>query len=184
MDIKANGYPSFWLNIRRGFNKDRINPNLVCPMNQLMNIKVRNNSTRATIPIKKFFVNYKQGKRFRAGKRIESWIQKYAIRLLDYNVNNNDENMADYLLLRNDFEEMINDIRKLNMPHDKCLSVYSWLLDRAFILTPHLENRDRKSIGDRRIKSYLNKNRSILLKTLYDANPKCLLECFGNDVKP
>ena len=39
MDIKTNGYPAFWGIVKKGFNKQRVNSELICPMNYVFDIK-------------------------------------------------------------------------------------------------------------------------------------------------
>ena len=48
----------------------------------------------------------------------------------------------------------------------------SWLLDRAFFITPQIQKNHHT------IKSTIRSNKSILLKTLYEVNSDALLECF------
>ena len=47
----------------------------------------------------------------------------------------------------------------------------SWLLDRAFAITSDV-SRNKK------LNTRLNKNRSLLIKILYETSPKTFLKCF------
>ena len=53
------------------------------------------------------------------------------------------------------------------------IGLFSWLIDRAFLITLKVAAQ----IGS--LETTLNKNRSLLLKVLYDVNPKSLLKCFS-----
>jgi len=53
------------------------------------------------------------------------------------------------------------------------LGLFSWLLDRGFMITPNIQSNNNN------IKTNIDANKSILLKTLYDINPKVLLQCFS-----
>ena len=56
INVKENGYPSFWPVIRKGFNPKSINPKLKCPMNSLYNLKFqRFRSQSSTLPMEYFF---------------------------------------------------------------------------------------------------------------------------------
>lgn len=41
MDVRKNGYPVFWLAIRKGFSRRNINKSLKCPMNYLYNMQFK-----------------------------------------------------------------------------------------------------------------------------------------------
>ena len=52
IEIKKNGYPAFWRDIRRDCNKNLINYNLQCPMNAVHSLTVgRAEFKNDTIPI-------------------------------------------------------------------------------------------------------------------------------------
>ena len=48
----------------------------------------------------------------------------------------------------------------------------SWLINRAFLMTPEMKSNRNTNM------SKLNKNKSLLLKTLYLVNKNAFLECF------
>ena len=79
----------------------------------------------------------------------------------------------EYLLLRADYDELIHDLRGITISQ-KYVGLMSWLIDKAFLITTDM----RKHSGQ--IQTKLNKNRSVLLKTLYDLNPKSFKKCFIN----
>ena len=171
VNVKSNGYPLFWLNIRRGFNKQLINAKIMCPMNELYGYGLPRLQTKTpTIPFGKFFVSHGTPKDKRLAKRVEEFIQKYSIKLNEYNSSENNS-YEDYLLLRNDYEDMIEDIRRMSLSKN-AVGLMSWLINRAFMVTPKI-NGKRDVINTR-----LHKNRSLLLKTLYDVNPKTFMLCF------
>lgn len=179
MDIKSNGYPKFWTIIRKQFNKNRVNNELVCPMNYIFDIKLpKYKSSKTTLPMDTFFVKYEMDENRRKSKRVEELIQKYSFELYDFHCNDNmsNYNVDDYILLRNDFDELIKDIRSTYISKNY-IGLMSWLIDRAFCI----------SIGSKRnrhvLQSTINKNKSLLLKVLYDINPEALLLCFSKNMK-
>ena len=186
MDIKTNGYPAFWGIIRKDFNKKRINKNLVCPMNYIFEIEVgkyRSNTT--TLPMSHFFIKFDidANEKRRKSRKVEELIQKYSLDLYskyqkpknDGLIDDNNEN-DEYLLLRSDFLDLIDDIKKIYISKNY-LGLMSWLIDRAFIITPGAKtNKDRSF-------SVINNNKSILLNALYHVNAKVLLLCFSSNLK-
>lgn len=167
MNIQEYGYPKFWLNIRSGFNKDKINYDLSCPMNELSNVRFKGVSVRKGIlPISHFLNTYEVKGSRRGSRKVEKIIEKYSLELLASQFSEEDE----YLLLRSDFDEMIEDIKRVHMSK-QYLSLMSWLIQRAFLLTPQAYNSH----------SQTHRNKSILLKTLYEVNPSCLLQVFSKN---
>lgn len=167
MNIQEYGYPKFWLNIRSGFNKDKINYDLSCPMNELSNVRFKGVSVRkGVLPISHFLNTYEVKGSRRGSRKVEKIIEKYSLELLASQLSDEDE----YLLLRSDFDEMIEDIKRVHMSK-QYLSLMSWLVQRAFLLTPQAYNSH----------SQTHRNKSILLKTLYEVNPSCLLQVFSKN---
>ena len=172
IDIKKNGYPAFWRDIRRDCNKNLINYNLQCPMNAVHSLSVGKASFKNdTIPIGEFFVAHENVETQKRSKSIEQLIEKYNLKIMESQKDKRLNKDIDYLLLRSDYEDLLEDIRRISMPN-KYVGLMSWLINRCFIITPGaVRNRNK-------IQSKLNKNRSLLLKILYDLNPNLLLKCF------
>ena len=172
MDIKTHKYPSFWAIIKKRFNKNNINKSLVCPMNYLYNIRFSEyKPNTATIPMSDLFIKHKLDINRRTCKRVEELISKYSLELYLYNTSEtNDDENEHYLLLRSDFDELIRNIRNVNISKNYT-GLMSWLIDRAFMITPDVSR-------NKMIKTNLGANKSLLLKVLYEVNPKCFLECF------
>ena len=167
MNIQEYGYPKFWLNIRSGFNKDKINYDLSCPMNELSNVRFKGVSVRkGVLPISHFLNKYEIKGSRRGSRKVEKIIEKYSLELLASQFSDEDE----YLLLRSDFDDMIEDIKRVHISK-QYLSLMSWLIQRAFLLTPQAYNSH----------SQTHRNKSILLKTLYEVNPSCLLQVFSKN---
>ena len=168
MDIGTNKYPSFWRIIKRGFKKKNINSELKCPMNYLCDLelnKFRNSSS--TLPMDYFFIKHKLIEDRRKCKKVEELISKYSLELYNYNTNNID----DYLLLRSDFNDLIQDIQKTYISSNY-IGLISSLIDRAFVISPDM----RRNIT--RLKTNIGANKSLLLKVLYDINSISFLKCF------
>lgn len=174
MDIKKYKYPSFWRIIKRGFNRDNINEELICPMNYLYNMDLTEfHSQDTTLPMKYFFQKYEMDNNIRTCRKVEDLIERYSIKLYECNSNNTycDET---YLLLRKDFDDLISEIQKIKISKNY-LGLFSWLIDRGFIITHNIKSTQFQ------LKSTINKNRSILLKVLYTINPSNLLKCFSKN---
>lgn len=177
IDIKQNGYPAFWRDIRRDCNKSLINYNLQCPMNAVHSLTVgKAEYKNDTIPISNYFINHENKMPQKKSKTIECLIEEYSLKIGNYQKdkrNNKEKDDTDYLLLRSDYEDLLKSIRNIALP-DKYIGLMSWLINRCFIMTPGtIRNRDR-------IQSKLGKNRPLLLKVLYDLNPKIFKKCFRN----
>ena len=174
LDVKHIGYPAFWLAIRKGFDKKKINWALECPMNRVYNLKLPRKDYEEKIPIAEFFVNEEVGNLKKTSRKVEELIEKYSIKqnkaVVDYG--DTDQEYEQHLLLRNDFEQMIEDIRETSMSK-KYTPIFAWLINRAFMITPSI----RSNRGY--VKTTLDKNRSLLMKTLYLVNKDALLACFS-----
>ncbi|MCD7996389.1 MAG: hypothetical protein LUH21_04060 [Clostridiales bacterium] len=167
LSIKKNGYPSFWKIIKKDFNGD-INKFLKCPMSYLYDLRLNEyRPSTPTLPMSDFFIKHNIEINRITCKRIESIIQKYSFKLYK----GVDEDDEQYLLLRSDFDDLIFDLSQINIGN-KYAGLMSWLIDRAFIITPDIK-RNRK-----RIKSKLHNNKSLLIKTLYTINSKVFLSNF------
>ena len=173
MNIKTNLYPSFWLLIKKNFKKDNINEELKCPMNYLYNLDLSefHNST-STLPMSHFFNKFEMSNNIRTCRKVEDLIAKYSLNLYDINSRDSEDN--DYLLLRKDFDNLILDIQKIKISKNY-LGLFSWMIDRAFKILPG-SLRNQKSIS-----SVLNRNKPLLLKTLYEVNSSNLLKCFSKN---
>lgn len=175
MDIKTHKYPIFWSIIKKGFNKTNINKALVCPMNYLYDLNFdKYKSSTSTLPMSYFFIKHQLDINRRTCKRVEELIEKYSLQLYMHNLSDdtNKEPEADYLLLRSDFDELVKSIRSTNISSNY-VSLMSWLIDRAFMITPSMSQNNKM------IKTNLGANKSLLLKVLYEVNPKCFLACFS-----
>ena len=175
INIKQNGYPAFWKDIRRDCSNDMINYDLDCPMNSVHSLTVGKASFKNdTIPIGEFFINHENVETQKRSKSIEQLIEKYNLEIIESQKDKRLNKEVDYLLLRSDYDSLLEDIRRISMPN-KYVGLMSWLINRCFMITPGaIRNRNK-------IQSKLNKNRSLLLKVLYDLNPNLLLKCFKED---
>lgn len=173
MNMKEYGYPMFWSVIHPEFKKDRLNEVLKCPMNSVFKMKVPNFVPDVKeIPNTEFFVKHKDIPSRKTCKKVEALIQDYSLEVYRYASTHEDDRNDDYLLLRDDFEKLIQAIRGTNISHTY-MGLMSWLIDRALCITPSVrQNRAT-------LKSNLSKNRSLLLKTLYSVNKTSFLNCFA-----
>lgn len=181
LDIPTNGYPAFWTIIKPDFSSVRngetvINRDLQCPMNYLYDYRPsRVSYASETYPMDKYFVNFTMMQNRKKNRKIEELIEKYAIDLYRFKGGDNKDG-EEYLLLRQDYDELINDIRQIHISNNY-LPLMSWLIDRAFFVTPAIANRRTL------VKSTLKKNRALLMKTLYDVSPKQFLQVFSKNCR-
>ena len=127
----------------------------------------RATTNKGILPIEYFLKKYQIKGSRRGSRKVERIIEKYSLELNASQLNNDDE----YFLLRNDFDEMIEDIRNVYLSKEY-LGLMSWLVQRAFRTTP----QSYQSF------SQTHKNKAILLKTLYEVNPTSLLEIFSKNI--
>lgn len=172
MDVPANGYPKFWATIKRGFNRSNINPELTCPMNYLSDLAVKTPKYKLdTIDICDFFEDIKFDESRKICKRVEALIEKYQLKIGKYNHDFLNDSIEEYLLLRSDFDALIQDIRNVFISRNYRSLMY-WLLKRAFSLSLGVvQNRNKMSM-------ITSKNKSMLLKVLYEVNRDVFLSCF------
>lgn len=169
MDIKKNKYPKFWLIVKSNFSKNNINKDLKCAMNYLYDLdltKYRN--ITPTLPMSDFFQRYPLEKDKKTCKKVEELIEKYSFEVYLDSINNQE---SDYFVLRSDFDELIRSIKDIYIS-STYIGLFSWIIDRAFFITPMI-NVKRSDL-----KSNISKNKSLLLKTLYEVNPNNLLKIF------
>ena len=172
MDVENNKYPAFWKVIRRDFKEKNINYNLVCPMNYLYNLKLDQfRSNESTIPIQYFFKKFEIEKNRKTCKKVEEIIEMY---MNKYYSTISSENEDCYFLLKMDFDNMIQDIKKVYVSKNY-IGLFSWLIDRAFCVSISQKQNQYK------LKSKIKKRKSILIKALYDINSANLLKCFSEN---
>lgn len=172
MDVENNKYPTFWKVIRRDFKEKNINYNLVCPMNYLYNLKLDQfRSNESTIPIQYFFKKFEIEKNRKTCKKVEEIIEMY---MNKYYSTISSENEDSYFLLKMDFDNMIQDIKKVYVSKNY-IGLFSWLIDRAFCVSISQKQNQYK------LKSKIKKRKSILIKALYDINSANLLKCFSEN---
>lgn len=173
MQVNKNLYPKFWMNIRKGFKTDKINYSLTCPMNYLSEIRFKHVVSKGgTLPMSVFFNQFKLKESRRRSKKVETLIEKYSLEVYEA-VKSED---ADYLLLRSDFEELIEDIKRVYISKEYA-GLYSWLINRAFQITSGVKSKSNI------MNSKTNNNKALLLKVLYTVNPDMLLQVFAKNTQ-
>lgn len=147
----------------------KYDPELISPMNCLFNMKfAREQQKTSPIPFEEFLVDDKfrnVGDRFKASKKVEALIVKYSLKIKNEFESNDSE---DSLLLRQDFDDLIEDIKSVYLSRNyKVLML--WLIKRGFNV-----DREHRHCDN----SLLDKNKSLLLKTLWTINKPLFLQCF------
>lgn len=189
-NVDENKKPLFWFDIKKKdkFSKKmtakdklkkkeaNLNENLKCPMNYLGTVKFKNyRSNESELDMDYFFVKYDLELNRRKSKKVEEIIEKYSFDLYHSKFDNDDDDKESYFLLREDFDEMIEDIKRIYMS-DSYLGLMSWLIDRAFGITTQVKNNNVDN-------AKIIKNKSILLSTLYEINKDNLLKCFSKNTQ-
>lgn len=178
LDIKENKYPSFWRLIRRDTKFEKINWMLKCPMNCLYDVdlsKSRDNSPTLSMDV--FFQKFELEQNRKTCKKVEELIQKYSLKTFEYNTSDDDSYRDEqYLLLRNDFNDLINNIQRIYLSGNY-IGLMSWLIDRAFMITPNINSNYKV------IQTKIHTNKAILLKVLYQVNSTNLLKIFAKNVQ-
>lgn len=177
MNIKEFGYPAFMGEIKPEI-RNKINPNIVCPMNAAFKVKTKRKVYDCSpIPIAKFFSPQPNMENIKKSKAVEKLIEKYSLKLLNFRkdiVDDKEYELDEYLVLRNDYDSLLDDLKRITLPK-KYVGLMSWLINRAFVVTPGIRSK-RKQLNTK-----LSKNRCILLKILYDLDSKMFLRCFNTD---
>ena len=188
-NLKGIGYPIFWRQIKENNDKrhnhgkkiqrddkqkakfnSRFDDTLDCPMNKIYELVIDSKDTTNTIPDENFFVYYELQEGRRKSKKVEKLIEDYSFKVYQYNINEEYDG-GEELLLRTDFEQLIKDIRNTYISGNY-IGLMSWLINRAFLMTPQAKGKKIQNL------SKLNKNKSLLLKTLYMVNKNAFLKCF------
>lgn len=195
MGIDEHGLPYFWQITKKDKmkcsntnekarrdkkNKERIkskvNKDIMCPMNYLYELELNKyRDSEPTLPMSEFFVKHELDLQHRVARKVEELIEKYAIELYEFTLNHDGTNWMDnkeeYFLLRSDFDDMIKDIRGLKLGK-KYAGLMAWLINRAFKIGAGAKSKSNI------MSSTVNKNKPILMKTLYEVNKETFMSCF------
>ncbi len=178
MDMSTYGYPVFWKIIKKGFNDKYVNESLWCPMNDLYNLEIpKFRDTESTLPMSHFFNKFELSKNDirRKSMKVEALITEYSLSIYDAIDTQHSDETGQYLLIRQDFDELIRAIQQINISHNY-LGLFAWLVDRAFLITTGQIRKQNVTL------STTNKNKSILMKTLYSVNSQNLLQIFSKNI--
>lgn len=189
MDIDKNGLPNFWLITKKDKRKARTDKiryerqkknkakikerikDLKCPMNVVYDMTFDiSKADKDTMSMDKFWIKHENICNKKRSKQIEQLIQTFSIDLYHYNVWE-DEDLDNYILLKDDYEKMIKEISKLNKSKNN-IGLFSWLINRAFLIGAGVNRNTGKLLAT------TNKNRALLLKVLYDIDKESFLSCF------
>lgn len=169
LDITESKYPKFFSIVKKNFKNENINKSLKCPMNCLYDVEIAKvRDSRPPISMSEFFTPVPLDSERKKCKQVEKMIEKYSLQVYQYNI---DQKSDEYLVLKYDFYKMVEDIRAMYISKNY-KALMSWLINRAFLITPDIR------CNQKTIRTKLNKNRALLLKTLYTVNADLFLECF------
>ena len=103
----------------------------------------------------------------RKSKRVEKMIEDFSLNVYQSQFTDTD----DYLLLKDDFESLIERIRMTYISKEYA-GLMVWLIKRAFEIDENFSYEQRKKIKN---------NKPLLLKVLYETNPKVFLQIFSKN---
>ena len=186
MDIKENGYPVFWKSIQdrkrvksgsKTFASSKINHSLICPMNYLNELEIpKFKNPNKTLSMEYFFNPQPLDANRRTNKRVEELIEKHSINICNY-LQNVEEDLDDgHVLAMLEYDELISDLQKVHLSNGY-IGLMSWLIDRAFCITT-AQKQNANTVNNN-----TNKNKSLLLKVLYDINSKSVLKLFSKNAE-
>lgn len=198
------GHPEFWTsvikkskrlsekqksemikNLKKHIEQMPSEKRLECPMNYIKDIKFNRKVRVIGEDDSSFFQKLPQTEKVdrRHTEKIEEFIKKYSIVLYDYNTRKGQNREDDYAAIETLFDELREDIKKISIPKEFDW-IISHLIDKALLITPAVRNNQRgmKYSGNGSRKNTLDKNRPLVLKTLYDIKPKVVLECFSKNI--
>ena len=133
-------------------------------------------NTESTLEINYFFSPHELDVDRRRSKKVEDLISEYS--LLSFN--RNKETDDDYILFENDYEEFLDKLRTVYISNGY-IGLTSWLIDRAFCITPNAKARANRDYN--KTQKMTDKNKSLLLKVLYDINPQNIIKCFSKNLE-
>lgn len=134
----------------------------------------RKQQNTKVIPINDFLIMYPFNENKRKCKKVEELIEEYSLNLYNFETTSFNDLSAqrdESLLLRKDFDDLIESIRKIYISKGYTYLI-SYLINRSFIVTPGMKRNKTK------LETKLDKNRSILMKVLYTVNRDAFLQCF------
>lgn len=172
LNIKSIGYPAFFAGIRPDL-RSKVNPNIQCPMNCVYKIRNKSIKDKNVIDNAEFFIPHPNLLTTRKSKQVEKLIEDYSLEVFRMHVAD-DVTSSDYFLLRTDYEDLLEALRRITLSKNY-LGLMSWLINRALMITPGIQ-KQKESVNTK-----LSKNRPLLLKILYDMNPKTFKKCFKSD---
>ena len=170
LNIKSIGYPAFFAGIRPDLRK-KVNPNIVCPMNCVYRMKNKAVRVSEVISNSEFFVPHINPLSYKKSKQVEKLIEDYSLEFFKMNISDEEMTSSDYLLLRSDYDDLIDALRRITISQNY-MGLMSWLLNRGLIMTPGMVSNKGS------LTTKLGKNRPLLLKILYDMSPKNFKKCF------
>ena len=164
LDIDKNGLPYFWQITKKDKRKartneqrkkmikdnkskieKRINPNLVCPMNYMYSLDLNKyRSDIKTIPIEQFLAPMITKTNRKKNAKIEKLIEKYSLAVTNAEMQDTDWYDGTNILLMDNFEELINDIRHTGMSNSY-VGLMQWLINRAFRIPEQTRNSNSKT---------------------------------------
>jgi len=163
LDVTKNGLPRFWKFIKQDFNKNNINYELDCPMNQLCELKLQNAKFKKdSLPLSYFFIKITTDIDKKKCKKVEELIQKYSLNL--YNSRSDDEENQFYI---QNFDDLLLDIKRTYLSNNY-LDLMCFLIDKIFGITQSVKLEQKY-------------NRPLLLNVLYHINPNGLLKIFSKN---
>lgn len=182
INVKENGYPKFWKDIQNDkrrlsgskmFNEDKINNDLICPMNYVNDLSfAKRRSSDSTLPMDYFFKKYPLEKSKIQCRKVEELLDKYCGDVYHEIIEGDEDSL---MRIYDTFDDFIADLQKVYISN-KYIGLMSWLIDRAFVITPRMKANAEDG-------GLLSKYKSVLINTLYHINPKSLIDIFCKNLE-
>ena len=143
-------------------------------MNYLASSNLGKSKYQKTIPMDKFFIKHPLNVHRRKCIKVEELIEKFSINLTNAQITG-EWDREESLMLKSDFDDLVKELRQVNISGNY-LGLMSWLIDRAFFITPSLKKQKAQTA------SKIFQNKAVLMKVLYECNPKSFLSCFAKSI--
>ena len=188
--LKPFGFPVYWEQVKINNDKrhnhgkkkkltdkqkEKFKTEIRCPMNCVYSLNIDSRTYTPTIKNEDLFIVDELKDTSRKSKNIERLIEQFSLKSYKYIIEGERYDLSEELLLRDDFDRLIKEIRNTYISGNY-KGLMQTLINRAFLLTPEMKQNYST------IKTKLNQNRPLLLKTLYLVNKSVFLECFKRKV--
>lgn len=170
LNITENLYPEFWVITHEGFSRDKVNSDIVCPMNVCCRYQFPRANTTHGVPTDEFLSD--MGRCKPDEKTVKNILELFSGFVSSYLNSIEDECDARMILAQDNFEDIVGVLRRI-LSSRRYIGVYKYLIRLAMT----------DSIIGGVDYSLVRKNRTMLVALLYETNPTLFLECISERVE-